>query len=271
MSAESEARQVNLELNRKLRLEAQFTPKVDAMFNRMLKAHSESVRETGLPLNAAQWESNWAKLLEAHYQDVQVSFSGVVKRSQKSMYAIEIKQDGNGDEEAVAAALLLWRSGQSNSQANHITDTSIRNVSNAMSTARQALLEEGEDLSNRNMALASAAILRRSFKGRTGSIVMTETQSAAESTKLIEGVSLLGLEPETAVTGTIPAVTATKKWKTVGDNRVRLNHRIANNQIRPINRPYDVGGEQLMYPGDTRLGALPKNTANCRCSSLLRL
>jgi Tfp pilus assembly protein PilX len=181
MAAADEARQVALDLKKKLRLEAQFRPDVVAMFNGMLQAHMRSVAKTGLPLNAAEWVNTWTAMLESHYASVQDDFRGVVAQMQKAVYGIETKQDEDDlDEEAIAAALLLWRSGQAPTQARHITDTNIRNVSEAMQNAQAALLEQGEDINNLNMSRASGAILKRSFDGRTTNIVMTETQAAAE-------------------------------------------------------------------------------------------
>jgi hypothetical protein len=36
----------------------------------------------------------------------------------------------------------------------------------------------------------------------------------------------------------------------------------------PVNEPFTVGGEQLMYPGDDSLGASPGNVINCQCIQL---
>lgn len=58
-----------------------------------------------------------------------------------------------------------------------------------------------------------------------------------------------------------------KKWSTVRDNRVRDWHMDAEGQVMPANQPFQVGGEKLMFPGDTRLGASLKNVINCRCSA----
>jgi uncharacterized protein with gpF-like domain len=270
--ATAENIQANQELSKKLRLEAKFRPKVNGIFSRMLKAHRASVAATGLPLNAMAWLDNWQTLLAAHYAVVQDDFLGTVERSQKSMYSmISTKQEGETDEEAIAAALLLWRSGQSNTQARHITDTSIRNISDAMTSAREVLTEAGEQLTNENMAVTSTAVLRRTFAGRVDSIVMTETQAAAEVTKLVESTALLDIPPAAAVTGTLPVVTATKNWQNVGDAKVRPDHVTANGQIRLLQDAFEVGGERLMFPGDSSLGATPKNTANCRCAAVYRL
>lgn len=57
-----------------------------------------------------------------------------------------------------------------------------------------------------------------------------------------------------------------KKWSSTGDGRTRLNHSLADGQIRKLNEPFDVGGEKLMYPLDGSLGAGAGNIVNCRCT-----
>lgn len=56
---------------------------------------------------------------------------------------------------------------------------------------------------------------------------------------------------------------ASKRWRTVGDGRVRATHSKAEGQTVPIDQPFSVGGSSLMYPGDSN-GAL-RETARCRC------
>lgn len=54
-------------------------------------------------------------------------------------------------------------------------------------------------------------------------------------------------------------------WHSFADNRVRSDHRSADNQYRDKGKPFTVGGEKLMHPGDNSLGASAKNVINCRC------
>lgn len=56
-----------------------------------------------------------------------------------------------------------------------------------------------------------------------------------------------------------------KEWVAVmNDNKTRDAHRKANGQQVPIDEPFDVGGEKLMYPGDPNGSA--KNVIRCRCT-----
>ena len=58
--------------------------------------------------------------------------------------------------------------------------------------------------------------------------------------------------------------TMVKEWVAVNDNRTRPAHRHANGQQVPLDQPFNVGGEELMYPGDSNGSA--SNIINCRCT-----
>jgi len=272
------AEQVAKDLRAKMRLEAELRPKVNALFKRMVNAHTRSVATTGMPLNAKAFQSAWADMLFEHYQLTQAAFKGSVATFQKkALTPWYIKQVVEGEaptsEELLAGALLGWATQQAPRQAEFITVTSNNNVADAMRQARESLLEDGESLDDRSMAATSKAILARSMSGRVGSIVMTETQSAAENAKNMEAYSLSDIDPILALGGAIVVSTTTKIWQDVGDKKVRATHGLggARGQIRLLHEPFDVGGEKLRYPGDSGLGATPQNTANCRCSSIYRI
>lgn len=56
-----------------------------------------------------------------------------------------------------------------------------------------------------------------------------------------------------------------KRWRTIIDGKEREWHEEINGVTIPIAEPFEVGGELLMYPLDTSLGASAGNIANCRC------
>lgn len=56
-----------------------------------------------------------------------------------------------------------------------------------------------------------------------------------------------------------------KTWHSLLDGRERLWHHDADGQTVPIDEPFEIIGEYLMYPLDTSLGASDDNIANCRC------
>jgi uncharacterized protein with gpF-like domain len=56
----------------------------------------------------------------------------------------------------------------------------------------------------------------------------------------------------------------TKQWDTVMDDKERLAHRDANNDVQPLKQPFIVGEEPLLFPGDPT--GSPWNVIGCRCS-----
>lgn len=56
-----------------------------------------------------------------------------------------------------------------------------------------------------------------------------------------------------------------KIWVDTPDDRTRDAHVSAGGQKKPLSSPFVVDGEQLMWPGDTSMGASSENVVNCRC------
>ncbi len=56
-----------------------------------------------------------------------------------------------------------------------------------------------------------------------------------------------------------------KTWKSAHDSKTRSAHAAADGQTVRFNETFIVGGEELMFPGDTSHGASAKNIIQCRC------
>ncbi len=143
-----------------------------------------------------------------------------------------------------------------------------------MAVARGTLLREAPDSIPSQSAIArTAANVMAPVMRRQANIVgQTETQGAAESTKLITARALAGQSPEG--TDGIPPVPADqahdliKTWFTEQDDRVRPHHADAEGQRRKVEEPFSVNQQSLMFPGDTNIDATLSNIINCRCTSL---
>jgi hypothetical protein len=62
-----------------------------------------------------------------------------------------------------------------------------------------------------------------------------------------------------------------KRWVPVMDSKTREAHAMmSGSDWIPIDEPYIVGGEQLMFPGDTTWGASAWNVVNCRCGEIYK-
>lgn len=57
-----------------------------------------------------------------------------------------------------------------------------------------------------------------------------------------------------------------KMWIATKDSRTRDEHLAADGEIVDYDEPFDVGGEDLMFPADGSMGASGWNLYNCRCS-----
>lgn len=64
----------------------------------------------------------------------------------------------------------------------------------------------------------------------------------------------------------------TRVWDATGDGRTRRTHRLMEGQQRALDEPFNTpgtllrpGGYQLMFPGDSSLGAPAEETIMCRC------
>jgi hypothetical protein len=63
--------------------------------------------------------------------------------------------------------------------------------------------------------------------------------------------------------GELDTQDVTKVWDATGDSRTRLTHIQADGQRRALDEPFNVGGADLMYPGDPSGPA--RETIQCRC------
>ncbi len=63
-----------------------------------------------------------------------------------------------------------------------------------------------------------------------------------------------------------------KSWISAGDEKVRDSHARLDAQTTkhpiPIDKPFDLGRNELMYPWDGSLGADAGEIINCRCTVL---
>lgn len=56
-----------------------------------------------------------------------------------------------------------------------------------------------------------------------------------------------------------------KTWRSAHDSKTRDAHAVADGQTVKFDQTFIVGGEELMFPGDTSHGASAKNIIQCRC------
>lgn len=236
---------ISEQLALKIKLERIFRREVSRIFNTIAKDFRAVMIATSTPPYVYSYKPIWDAALRQHYVRVQNAFRGSVKQF---------------EDDLIHSIFLDWRNKRAPTQAEIITETTRTNMNDSIQLANEEAALAQEVLTARELAINSTEILRKKFKTRSQTLVNTETQSAAESAKFAEAEVLSGVEP-----GRRQESDTWKKWTTVGDNRVRNIHRMANGQTRKLNEPFLVAGEYLMHPGDATLGASLGNLANCRC------
>lgn len=249
--------QAKEDLREKLRLERIFKKEIKRLFGRIKLDFKVNVSATGFPQDAKKYTNAWQELLLNHYKRVQNAFKGtVLSFNGKSFEDYETKEEDTAEDELLLL-LLLYREEHSIEQANYITSTTNRNLQQAVNEARIAMMEQGELITDKSLARVASQILGKKFDGRTEGIATLETQNPAEKTKNLEAEVMSKRQVK-------------KTWRTIGDNKVRDAHKNANYQTVELDDAFIVGGQRLMFPGDTSLGATIDNVIHCRCSSVYK-
>jgi hypothetical protein len=254
--------QAQKDLNRKLQLEAKLRTKIDEYNNTLAQEFARVYGLTGQIINARRFDTNLEAILLPHYEEVGKTFSDDISSELPEDVAVTL--DERARIERMLGLALLARAPR---QAGFINDTTNENAEESLLKAQQvsseSVLAGQGPMSQLETAAIAGSFLASRLTGRAGGIVALETEAPAELAKLTE-VSVLTESGPFAV-----AEPVQKKWMTVGDSHVRDAHRAAQFDP-PVNadEPFMVGGELLMYPGDTSLGASIENVANCRCSAI---
>ncbi len=101
---------------------------------------------------------------------------------------------------------------------------------------------------------ATAKLMRERIGGGMGAsrartIARTETHSASQDAAF-EVVQASGID-------------VTKEWVSVEDDRTREDHAEANGQEVAMHERFEIGDDELLYPGDP--SGSPEEIINCRC------
>jgi len=156
------------------------------------------------------------------------------------------------DEAAQQAKRIAWVKGKLVISTHKITGIN-RTTQNIIARQLRQGLESGEGL---NELTARIKTTLGSNRARALSIARTQTAGAV-GTGRHAGMSQAGVE--------------LKAWLTSGDTEVRDSHVSAGMKYAegiPLEQPFEVSGELLMYPGDPAGSAA--NIINCRCLDIAR-
>jgi len=159
----------------------------------------------------------------------------------KAFHKFELKRDITTP--IVDAAISGWIRAFGGMKITEITGTTMNDINRIIADARI------EGLSERETAKLINAIAPTKSASRSQTIARTEAHGASQ------GISL-----DVAKQTDIPML---KVWLSDRGDSAREEHLDVDGQKRNINTPFDVGGEQLEYPGDPTGSA--ENIINCKC------
>lgn len=239
--------QAMADLREKMRLEAIFTPVVVAFLSDINTDFERFFRREGRVLDVDAYRDRLQVLLALDYSRTADAFEGRIQLpplEDEDLARIAALRDEALD------PLLAARPAP---QADIILGT----VDSDLTRAVQIASRDAE-LTIAETATVAAGRYAEQIPGVADGIAVTETQAVAEMTKLAEA----------RAAGVVLLQTPNKTWVHVNDDNVRDHHFAAGGQVRRLNEPFDVGGEQLMVPGDTSLGASASNIVNCRCDAV---
>lgn len=268
------------QLAEKIRLEKAVIRDFRRLFKQMGKDLEAFYSVTGLVSDAELYRDDIKAILLPHYRRVADSFGGVISDFLRSAPADEpviqalsvIAEESDTDISSIISQIETrvilesreFISSRVDSQVQLITQTNQVQLNRSITETIANISQQGGSADAPEVAAEARSEFVRISTPRAETIASTTTQEAAEGIKSIE---------HTALTETLVAAgyieLSKKAWATLGDSLVRIFHNEANGQTQPVDQPFVVGGQLLMFPGDRSLGASAGNTINCRCSSLL--
>jgi len=247
------------DLKNKLLLEAKLRPKIKAYNEKLIREFARQYKFDGNILNVSRFNNDLNAILADHYKETSDIFDNNLGPDLPE--DVEPTEQERQDIEAALATYFLLQSKERSAGINNSTQN---DFDQSIVDASQD--EMAQDLIGREriivIATLAAVFAGRKLNGRTESIVQTEGQFAAETSKATEAEILSGREPSILAPTPTPAEIE-KEWISVGDSLVREAHLAADGQKKKISEPFVVGGELLRWPGDTSLGASLGNIINC--------
>lgn len=252
------------DLTEKLNLEQELMPQVRDLFNRISDEFNRSMLESGVPPAMENWQSFFEEMLLSHYQ----ATSDVFSRRMRDQLDLTITED---EEQQINTALAIFFANEASSSAERITQTNNEQATQAVQRTRSqeiADVENGEAPYNEaTRAAVSTNIFRNLVLARVVTIATTETQAAAEASKLVESDVVNYRRPtiNNAVVSSLE-VNGDKTWTAILDSVTRATHVDADNQTVAASSFFIIGGYRMQFPGDRR--APIEEWINCRCCAI---
>jgi len=284
-----------------LKLEKQFTPKVKSLLKDIGSDATNVYISTKTIIPTNNFIPQMIALLRSHYKRVIPKFgfsirqqlglkSFFIERSknidddfelESSVYTInhseeqakiimenhEAELERNINKGLVALLLLMGVSGDQVAQALTLPAGERRVLLQSMVDSNTSFNQQKKDKELRRLIKKE---ISGAAEGRAKAIAITETNNPINFATDTEA-ELSKRDPAMIIAAAAAGISLgalQKEWVTIGDNRVRKTHVIANTQRALIGATYNVGGFAMRYPTDSSFGAPAREIVNCRCKSI---
>lgn len=271
----------------KLKYELKLERKLKAVFNRIADDLVMVYTETGEIPSLEDFEQELEVILKKAYREV-ANYSS--KHYERELQ----KQQDEGNNSAILLLLLLLRKDITRKIFVNI-NKNIRSVAPAqvgyiLNTTKKVIVseidrailqrQEGEVINNSTIIGRAIPRIKEKNATRAGLISEMEIGTGFALGTEVENLEFSVIVDDAKKNSKILAnlsqedfalfmlIEMEKTWITMLDPKVRDMHISAHGQKKPILRPFVVGGELLMEPKDTKLGASLGNVINCRCVSI---
>lgn len=186
-------------------------------------------------------------LIVSLYQDVGTDIGNETAKELKYDYRPFQTKDDAPDINLYAPDVLVYLLSMAGEKVTQISDTTRAELQSALEQG-VAAGESIPELSKRIDDLYLAQIIpNRSVTIAATEVIAASNYGSQEAAKQ-SGLSL------------------SKVWLATEDSHTRQTHRDADGQEVGLDEPFQVGDSQLMYPGDSSLGADASEIVRCRCT-----
>jgi len=269
-------RQAHADMALKRKWEARVGKDVRREFRRMGDDYEAVYAHTGQPITMQTYEADITAVLRDTYRTVAGAFKYNMRENLSP--ALNSRLKGPVVAAEIDNTLAKFFEARAKRQARYILDTTAQRMGAALVDAHADALVGGT-VDQHTVAANMGRWFRDTAPGRATSIAITEVTNCAETAKAVEAAVLkkaLGKKGHLAVLqgkGLKARVvfgpdagTHNKVWVADLDEKTRAWHADADFQSVEWGEPFQVGGEQLQYPGDESMGASLENIINCRCT-----
>lgn len=239
------------EASRQLRKKLILERKLERKMRVFLKKQTDQIFNSYSGKVGKLSDAELKSILENHYADAAAEFVPAVLDEINVTIGATGKDKLTTKDKAVAAALLLFIS--------KAVQESVKVIQKTTRAKVERHIEKADTLSGARANVHAVNV------SRSKNIATTENQKAVEGSKHHTASSASKALKASAIA---ILIRQKKTWVAVIDKDTRGWHASANGTTINIDKPFEISGEKLMYPGDFSMGATGKNLNFCRCVSI---